>query len=36
MLNNIDAEESEEMATDSAAVEEITPEGAASNMEDVD
>lgn len=33
---SLDAEEGEEMATDSAPVEEATTEGAASNMEDVD
>jgi hypothetical protein len=29
-------EENEEMATESAPIEEVTTEGAASNMEDVD
>ena len=34
--NNVDLEEPEEMVTETAPVEEVVTEGAASNMEDVD
>jgi molecular chaperone HtpG len=36
LLTGADMEEGEEIATDEAPIEEVTTEGAASNMEDVD